>query len=377
MLSRRRPDPPPEAHGVGQPLVNPPAQQPSGQAARQREVPPVAQPQSPPAGTDDMYVNDKVDPDVLREMTIQMDEAIDMQENQRASTHALPPAKSASTSKGKHAASSTLKTTLGLITTLASSSLKNPSTASSVKTSSYFTAHTSDSKPIPDIGLSPRPGPLSNMEPDFDITWDIDDTESSKSARPESSVKTKQVLPSDKRPSSPNPYDELSFDMDVDESFFEQVGMIEQGALSTGANNKGKGKGKDIVAEGSTSHSRPSAAGRKTPSGSALGTKTLALRPVSPSGAESSTRMQSNTRATSTSSLSGSAETPMPRSTQSSDRRLPRDPSLIILSSSEDETPRGSHSANRPSDLVRKHGRKRKGLDWDNVADSDVIDISD
>ena len=353
-----------------------------------------------------MYVDDDVDPDVLREMAIHMDEAFDMQENQRVAIRAPPPARPPPTSKEKPSASSKPKQPLHLDTTVASPSLKAPST-SSVKTSSYFTAHSSESKPIPDIGLSPRPAPPPDSELDFDITWDIDDPEPSKlpikklgstSARPPPTVPAKHVV--QKQPSSPDPYDDLSLDMDVDESFLEQVGMIEQGALGTGTNNKGKGKGKDTATEG-----RPSvASAKKTPSGSALGTTLLAICPVSPSGAEPRTRMQSSTkRSASAASLSGSTESAVPQSTQSSGRRLPRDPSLIIVSESvmpqstqssgrrlprdpsliivssseaEDEAP-GGHDTARPLKIARRRASKRREMDQDEVADSDVIDISD
>lgn len=367
---------------MGQPPVNPPAQ-----PIPQHQAPPVAQPQYPPVDNDEVYVDDEVDPDVLREMTTQMDEAINMQENQRADIRAPPLAGLASTSKGKHTACANSKPTLHLNTTVASSSPKAPSTVSSLaKTSVYFTTHSSDSKPILDIGLSPRPAPLPSPEPDFDITWDVDckgtsslpaKKHDSTSARLPLPAQKKQVVPSERRFSSPDPYDDLSFDMDVDESFFEQVGMIEQDALGTAVKDKGKGKGKDAVAEGMTLHSRPSTAGKKAPSGSALGTKSLAMFPVSPSGTERSTRMRSTKRATSTSSLSGSTETPMPQSTQSSGRRLPRDPSLIVISSSDDEALAGGHSAARPPDPVRRRVQKRKEMDEDHAADSDVISISD
>jgi len=321
-----------------------------------------------------MYVDDDVDPDVLREMAVHMDEAFDMQENKRVAIRAPPPAKLPPTSKEKPSASSKPKQPLHLDTTVASPSPKASST-SSVKTSSYFTAHSSESKPIPDIGLSPRPAPPPDSELDFDITWDIDDPEPSKlpikkigstSARPPSAVPAKHIV--QKQPSSPDPYDDLSLDMDVDESFLEQVGMIEQGALGTGTNNKGKGKGKDTRTQG-----RPSVV---PPSGSVLGTTLLA---VSPSGAEPRTRMQSSTkRSTSATSLSGSTESAMPQSTQSSGRRLPRDPSLIIISSSssEDEAP-GGHDTARPLKIARRRANKRREMDQDEVADSDVIDISD
>ena len=239
---------------------------------------------------------------------------------------------------------------------------------------------------IPDIGLSPRPALPLNPEPDFDITWDIDDPEPSKlpvkkpgstSARSASTASAKHTVSSDKRPTSPDPYDNLSFDIDVDESFFEQVGMIEQGALGAGANITGKGKGKDTGTEGTASHKRSSAApARNSLSGSVLGTKHLAKCPVSPPGAEPSTRMQDSTkRATSATSLSGSADSPMPQCTQSSDHRLPRDPSLIVISS-EDEAP-GDHGAARPLDLARRRANKRRKMDQDEGVDSDVINISD
>ncbi|KAH0833037.1 hypothetical protein J3R83DRAFT_12027, partial [Lanmaoa asiatica] len=380
-----RPDPPPEAPVAVQPRLNPPNQPALAQPARQHQPPPVTQQQPPPVDIDDMYVDDDVDPDVIREMAIQMDEATDIQGNQPVGIRTAPPVRHSSTSKEKHAASSNPKKTLPLDTVIASSSLSPPSTSSTVKTSPYFTAHSSESKLIPDIGLSPRPAPPPNPEPDFDITWDTDDPEPSKlpvkkhgstSARPPSTIPAKRVLPPERRSVSPDPYDDLSFDMDVDESFFEQVGMIEQGALGTGAHNKGKGKCKDTGTEGTTSHSRVQA--RKTPSGSVLGTEYLAIYPVSPSGAEPSTRMQSSTkRATSASSLSGSTESPMPQSTQSSDRRrLPRDPSLIVITSSGDEAPEGHRTA-RPLDLARRRSNKGRKRDQDEVVDSDVIDISD
>ncbi|KAF8554622.1 hypothetical protein OG21DRAFT_1484547 [Imleria badia] len=371
-----RPDPPPEAPVAAQPRVNPP-EPVQAQPARQHQPPPVARPPSPPVNFDDMYVDDDVDPDVLREMAIQMDEAIDMQENRRPGLPAPPPAKPPSTSKEKPAASSNPKQALRLDTTIASSALNAPSTSSTARTSPYFTAHSSASKPIPEIGLSPLPVPPSDSELDFDINWDIDDPKPSKlptkkigstSAKPPPTAPAKHVPP-EKQPSSPDPYDDLSFDMDVDESFLEQVGMIEQGALGSGANNKGKGKGKDTRTEG-----RPSEApARKT----APGTKLLATCPVSTSAAEPGMRMQSSTkRATSASSLSGSTESPMPQSTQSSGRRLPRDPSLIVISSSENEAPRGQGAA-KPFNLARRRANKGRRLDRDEVPDSDVIDISD
>lgn len=332
-----------------------------------------------------MYVDDDVDPDVLREMAIQMDEAIDTQQNQPVDIRAPPSARPSSTSKEKHPASSNPKQLLRPDTTVASSSLKAPSTFT-VKTSSYFNAHSSESKPIPDIGLSPRPAPPPNPAFDFDITWDIDDPEpsklpakkfGSKPARPPSTVPAKQVVPPEKRPASPDLYDDLSFDIEVDESFFEQVGMIEQGALGASADSKGKGKGKDTATEGTALHSRPRAASaRKTPSGSVLGTNPLAKCTIPPSHAEPSTRMQSSmTRATSASSLSGSTESPMPQSTQSSDRRLPRDPSLILVSS-EDEAP-GANGTAKPLNLARRCANKGRKTEQDEVADSDVINISD
>lgn len=327
-----------------------------------------------------MYVDD-VDPDVLREMALQMDEAIDMQENRRPGLPAPPPAKPPATSTDEPATSSKPKQPLRLNTTIASSALKAPSTSSTIKTSSYFTAHSSASKPIPEIGLSPRPAPPPDPELDFDITWDIDDPApstlptkkiGSTSAKPLPTAPAKHV-PVKRQPPSPDPYDDLSFDMDVDESFLEQVGMIEQGALSTDTNNKGKGKGKDTRTEG-----RPSEApARKTLSGSAPGTKRLVACPVPPSAAELGTRVQSGTaRATSASSLSGSTESAMPQSTQSSGRRFPRDPSLIVISSSEDEVP-GGHGTAKPLNLAGRRINKRRKLDRGEVADSDVIDISD
>ncbi|KAG6374395.1 hypothetical protein JVT61DRAFT_4432 [Boletus reticuloceps] len=368
-----RPDPPPEAPIAAQPRVNPPESVPA-QPARQHQPPPVARPPSPPTDLDDMYVDDDVDPDVLREMGVQMDEAIDIQENQRLGI-AQPPARP-STSKEKSVASSDLKQILRVDTAIASPPPK-ASSSSSVKTSSYFTAHTSESKLIPDIDLSPRHILPPELEPDVDMGWLIDDPElpdkklGSTSAKPPTA--SAKHVPPGKRPSSPDSYDDLLFDMDVDESFLEQVGMIEQGALGTGANSKGKGKGKDIKTEG-----RPNVApARKTPSGPALGTKPFATCPVFPSRAESSTRMPSNARrATSASSSSDSTKSVIPRSTQSSDRRLPRDPSLIIISSSEDEVP-GSRSLTKPPDLARRRATKGKEIDREEAADSEVIDISD
>ncbi|KAF8417472.1 hypothetical protein L210DRAFT_3580814 [Boletus edulis BED1] len=371
-----RPDPPPEAPIAAQPRVNPPDSVPA-QPARQHQPPPVARPPSPPTDLDDMYVDDDVDPDVLREMGIQMDEAIDMQENKRLGI-AQPPVRP-STSKEKSVASSDPKQTLRVNTTIASPPLK-ASSSSSVRTSSYFTAHTPESKLIPDIDLSPRHILPPELEPDVDMDWIIDDPEPSKlpdkklgstSAKPPTA--SAKHVPPGKRPSSPDSYDELLFDMDMDESFLEQVGMIEQGALGTGADSKGKGKGKDTKTEG-----RPNVApARKTPSGPALGTKPFVTCPVFPSRAEPSTRMPSNTRrATSASSLSDSTKSVIPRSTQSSDRRLPRDPSLIIISSSEDEV-LGSRSLTKPLDLARSRATKGKEIAREEVADSEVIDISD
>jgi hypothetical protein len=316
-----------------------------------------------------MYADDDVDPDVLREMAMHMDEPIDMQAHQRVGIRPPPPARPPSPSKEKPSASSKPKQPLRLDTTVPSSSLKTPSSSTSVKTSSYFTPHSPESTPIPDIGLSPRPVPPP--DPSKLPMKKLGST----SARPPPTAPAKHIV--QKRPLSPDPYDDLPLDMDMDESFLEQVGMIEQGALGTGTgtNNKGKGKGKDTRTE-----ARPSMApARKTPSGSALGTTRLATCPVSPSGAEPRTRMQSGTkRAASASSLSGSTESAMPQSTQSSSRRrLPRDPSLIVISSEEeDEAPRG-HDTARPLDLARRRANKRRERDQDEVADSEVIDISD
>jgi hypothetical protein len=90
-------------------------------------------------------------------------------------------------------------------------------------------------------------------------------------------------------------------------------------------------------------------------------------------------RMQSSTkRATSVSSLSGSTESPMLQSTQSSRRRLPHDPSLTVISEDDngDEASRG-HDTARPLDLAQRRANKRRERDQDEVADSEVIDISD
>ncbi|KAG8213302.1 hypothetical protein J3R82DRAFT_11781 [Butyriboletus roseoflavus] len=380
-----RSDPPSDAPVAAQPRVNPPDQSVPAQPARQHQLPPVVQPQAPPADIDGMYIDDDVDPDVAREMAVHMDEAIDTK-NQRVGICAPPPARPPPSSKEKPAVSSNPKQALRLDTTVASSSLNAPSTSSTVKTSPYFTAHSPESKPIPDIGLSPRPAPPPNPELDFGITWDVDDPELSKlpvkklgstSARPPSTTPAKRVISPEKRPTSPDPYDDLSFDMDVDESFFEQVGMIEEGALGADTNNTRKDKGKDTCTEGTTSHSRPSAAStRNRLSGSVVGTNFLVKCPVSPSGAELSTRMQGSAkRVTIASSLSGSTESPMPQCTRSSDHRLPRDPSLIVISS-EDEVLGGDSTA-RPLNLARRRAHKRRKMDQDQVADSDVINISD
>ena len=318
-----------------------------------------------------MYVDDDVDPDVLREMTIQMDEAIGLQVEKQVGTRAPPSARSFSTSKEKLVANSNLKQSLRVNTTIASSR------KSSQNTSPYFTPLSSESKPIPDIGLSPHPAPPPDAEPDFDITWDVDDPEPSNPPIQKfgsTSARQPTTVPA-KRPSSPDRYDDLWVDMDLDDSFLEQVGMMEQGALGMGASNKGKGK--DTGTEGRL---RVAPAG-KTPSGSAPGTNLLAHCPVSPSSAEPSARMQSSTKkATSASSVSRSTESPMPQSTQSSGRRrrrrLPRDPSLIVILSSEEEAP-GVRGGARPLDLARRRANKGGGMDQHEVVDSDVIDISD
>jgi hypothetical protein len=88
---------PPEAP---QPGVNPPAQ-----PAHRHQPPPAARPPSPPANIDDMYADDDVGPDVLREMAMHMDEAIDMQANQRIGIRPLPPARPPSPFKEKPASS--------------------------------------------------------------------------------------------------------------------------------------------------------------------------------------------------------------------------------------------------------------------------------
>ncbi|KAN0092963.1 hypothetical protein V8E55_003747 [Tylopilus felleus] len=253
-----RPDPPPEAPDAAQAQVNPPEPAPA-QPARQHQPPPVARTPSPPADIDDMYVDDDVDPDVLREMTIQMDEAIGLQVEKQVGTRAPPSARSFSTSKEKLVANSNLKQSLRVNTTIASSR------KSSQNTSPYFTPLSSESKPIPDIGLSPHPTPPPDAEPDFDITWDVDDPEPSNPPIQKfgsTSARQPTTVPA-KRPSSPDRYDDLWVDMDLDDSFLEQVGMMEQGALGMGASNKGKGK--DTGTEGRL---RVAPAG-KTPSGSA------------------------------------------------------------------------------------------------------------
>ena len=157
-----------------------------------------------------------------------------MQANQRV----VPlPARPPSTSKEKPSASSKPKQPLRLDTTVPSSSLKAPS--------SYFTA-TSESKPIPDVGLSPRPVPPTQTHLNYP----------SRNLAPHlqgpPTAPAKHVV--QKQPLSPDPWDDLSLDMDVDESFLEQVGMIEQGALGTGTNNdNGNGKNGGSSVRGASS----------------------------------------------------------------------------------------------------------------------------
>ncbi|KAG9314993.1 hypothetical protein JVU11DRAFT_4102 [Chiua virens] len=361
-----RPDPP-EALA---PRANPPAQPEPIQPLRQHQLPLVAKPPSPPADIDDMYVDDDVDPDVLREMANQIDEEIDAQRNQRAGTRVPQPTRPPTSTVG-----SNLMQILSLHTKTESSSIK-ASAPSAATTSPYFTTKLSNSKNIPGIGLSPRPALPPHLESDLDR--DVDDSASSKlpvkaqgstTAKLPSAVSAEHDTASEKPPSPPDPYDDIAFDMDVDDEFFEQVGKIEQGALATSAHKTGMGKAKSTGSEATMFRSRPSAApGRKSASSSASGTNHLAIYPVSCSGAESSTRMQSSTKkATSASSVTGSMESAMPRSTQSTGQHLSRDPSLHIISSSEDE---GSGAPR----MVPQRRKRRQG---DVVLESDVIDVLD
>jgi hypothetical protein len=423
----RRPDPAPEAEpraqGQAEPQPQPPprpalAQPAQPQTSRPAQATRAAQPRppSPPADLDDMYVDDDVDPDVLLEMEMQMDREMEKEkewekerEKERGEMRPPPvpayparlaPVKPPSTSNEKY-----IPSTNATLKPSSSSSLNPASTSFTLKTSPYFPKpSTSKTKAIPDIGLSPVHAPLPKLESDFDITWDSDDAEAFKSSRktlgstsakPSVSSPSKPTARSDKPPSSPDPYDDLSFDMDVDESFFEQVGRIEQGALSAGSKDTAKGKGKenDTRTGGTSSDIR-------LRSNWGMGTKSLDLCPVSPSGAKISARIR-NKGPTGTLSLIGLQEPrpppstqPLPKSsakdtllpppsTQPRRRRLPREASIIVISSSEDEESEGGakrkdHGASKPLTLARRRAHNNsKAREGAVEVNEGIIDISD
>ncbi|KAF9223777.1 hypothetical protein BS17DRAFT_118081 [Gyrodon lividus] len=181
--------------------------------------------------------------------------------------------------------------------------------------------------------------------------------------------------------------------MDVDESFFEQVGKIEQGALGAGSKDTTKGKENDTRTGRTSSDTRMTA-------GSDMGTKSLDLCPISPSGAKFSTRMRSK-GATDSSPLIGLRESRPPLSTQRKastehallpppstpplHRRLPRQASIIVISSSEDEGPGGDvkrkgYGADRLFALAGRHAHnngKARGGAVEEEEEMDVINVSD
>ncbi|KAH7884453.1 hypothetical protein F5I97DRAFT_1457030 [Phlebopus sp. FC_14] len=397
--------------------VQPQPQTGSAQTARPQPAPmaTVQAPQSsvvepstcpvPPMDLDDMYMDDDVDPDVLMEM-----EMNDVARN-TPPTQRKPPVGSLA-AKPKSVVNPTVPTTnaipapvpnstvTGNCPPSSSSTVKAPPASSAaahrprtaLKTSPYFPPPSSSpatAETIPDIGLSP----VRAASLDFDITWDSEEGgewknnctgsgSSSKTSanvssaklnsshdstnisitttKPQSVIKPSLNASKAKDPgSSPDPYDLLSLDMDVDEEFLAQVGRIERGALAAGDTNEIKGKQKD---PGRDPHARGT-----TPSTTGRGTKSFDLCLVSPG---TSAHAKSERRVRSASISSGRIETslnartrtrtgpqPLPSTQPSacpnislarlpavdandsarprhSRRRPPREPSIIVISSS-------------------------------------------
>lgn len=362
-----RPDPP-EAHVQQQAQPQPAQAAPpipaQPRTAPQRQHQPTRAPL--PTDLDDMYEDDDIDPEMLDALA-QME------------TNAVgPTALSGRTSTGSGATTQPTQQT----------SLHFPSSAEEKITSPS----------VPDIGLSPvRAQPSRQVE--LDITWDSDESDAFRayaegpftkvhttakitsphkrgpavesthngSAEPRTAGKNTDLVPprdtrlkgySASTSTSIDPYDSFSMDLDVDDDFLAEVDKAEQQALAstTGSGPASQirrecdqGKGENVIRVSFTESSQRPTTGwnadlqfSTTLSGSSTG-----KRPRSTSDVGSSSMQQhadlrpppstQPPRVGPSIRREGSPCRPLPSQVKPTKRRLTRDPTVIVISSSDSE----------------------------------------
>lgn len=419
----RRPDPP-EAH-VQQQAQPQPAQAAPPIPAQPRTAPPRQhQPTRAPLPTDldDMYEDDDIDPEMLNALA-QME------------TNAVgPTALSGRTSTGSGA------TTQPTVRSAPNIKMHRLLTVAQQQTSLHFPSSAEEkttSSSVPDIGLSPvRAQPSRQAE--LDITWDSDESDAFRayaegpstkvhatakitsphkrgsavesthngSAEPRTAGKnTVLVPPRDTRlkgysastSTSIDPYDSFSMDLDLDDDFLAEVDKAEQQALAstTGSGPTSQirrecdqGKGENVIRVSSTESSQRPTTGwnadlrfSTTLSGSSTG-----KRPRSTSDVGSSSMQQhadlrpppstQPPRVGPSIRREGSPCRLLPSQEKPTKRRLTRDPTVIVISSSDSEADNSAGAEDSVPQSQQQIKLERRGDSGDREM-LDVINISD
>ncbi|KAL4072668.1 hypothetical protein V8B97DRAFT_336012 [Scleroderma yunnanense] len=403
-----RPDPQPEGHA--QQRVQPQLAQaaplipPQPRAAPPRQHQPTRVP-SPPTDFDDMYVDDDIDPEVL--------DVLAQMETNAVGTTPL----SGRTLTGSGA------TTQPTVRSGPNTEVHKPLTTVQQQKSSYFLSSAEQkaaSPSVPDIGLSPVRAPLSRQDDGFDITWDSDESEAFRTyanhpthttvkgtspSEPHSAVASSHkdtamlhsggnnFVPSRgtelKRRSSTSartsidPFDSFSMDLDVDDNFLAEVEKAEQQALAP-ASNKGKAT-RSLFSSTQPSYNVSLQSSQQNPSGS-TSVLTMStgkrLRSMSDAASPSSQRQIEPCPPPSTqpphpsfSNRAGSLSQPPPPQSKRTGRQLTRDPTVIVISSSDSEMEQPVGAEDLPQ-RERQIKVERRGDSGDREM-LDVISISD
>ena len=418
----RRPDPPEanvQQRAQPQPAQAAPLIPPQPGVAPPRQHQPTRAP-SPPPDLDDMYMDDDIDPEML-DVFAQME------------TNAVgPTALSGRTLIGSGAP------TQPMIRSGPNTEMEKPLTIAQQQKSPYFSSSAKEKTGpsiVPDIGLSPTRAQPSR-EDKFDITWDSDESEAFRAFADDPSTKThvtvkvtsapeprspiksthneaarsrtagkgaNLVPPRSKGPGSTSAststdlYDSFSMDLDVDDDFLAEVERAEQQALASAAGSgftsqtcqSGQTKRENIIRISSTPSSQLRTSDRNvnlqdSRSHTALLGLGTGKRARSTSDIGSSSTQQhadlcpppstQPPRAGPSNRRDRSPCRPPLSRTKPTKRRLTRDQSVIIISSSDSETENSeSDSAPQSQAPIKLESRGESG-DPDML---DVINISD
>lgn len=408
----RRPDPP-EAR-VQQQAQPQPAQAAPPIPAQPRAAPP-RQPQPTraplPTDLDDMYEDDDIDPEMLDVLA-------------RMETNAVgPTALSGRTSTGSGV------TTQPTVRSAPNTKVHRPLTVAQQQASLYFPSSAEEqttTPSVPDIGLSPVHAQPSRQD-ELDITWDSDESEAFRTyaGGPSTKATAKVTSPHKQRSAiesthygtveprvagkntdlvpprdtglkrcsasastSIDPYDSFSMDLDVDDEFLAKLEKVEQQALAstTGSGPASQihrqGKGETVVRVSSTESSQPPTTGQNadlhfstTLSGSSTGRRPRSTSDVGSSSTQqhADLRPPPSTQPPRVGPSNRREGSPCRSQGKRTKRRLTRDPSVIVISSSDSEA---DNSVGAEDSAQKQVKLERRGDSGDREM-LDVINISD